>query len=298
MASTKVKPPSHLFRVGTDSLRQEYRRNRAAAIATSLARRERAADELSRHAAVHVEREKGYVVCPAGTIPGLSDVVEYAHQTLASADLMEIQANAHKSFLLRLVTKHTLTLDTPLLRFALRDDILGTAARYLGMVPILQFANVLYSSHTADEPAKSQLYHCDSDEAEQMKLFILCEEVTPDTGPLTFLRADQSQSIRDRVQYRYKERLSDDVVRQSADGPVEEIALTGPAETAAFLDTSRCFHYGSRFTDASARRLVVMLQYITPLAFTLPDNYTEGATFRHLSKPEHDELTKMVLGTM
>ena len=41
-----------------------------------------------------------------------------------------------------------------------------------------------------------------------------------------------------------------------------------------------------------------MLQYITPLAFILPDHFRDGATFRHLARPEHDEVTKMVLGAV
>jgi hypothetical protein len=35
----------------------------------------------------------------------------------------------------------------------------------------------------------------------------------------------------------------------------------------------------------------MMLQYITPTAFILPeDDFREGAKFRHLARPEHDEI--------
>ena len=57
------------------------------------------------------------------------------------------------------------------------------------------------------------------------------------------------------------------------------------------------------FTTAAAsstpglRRLVVMLQYVTPLAFILPeDDFRGGTSFRHLYRPHHDQLTALVLG--
>jgi len=185
--------------------------------------------------------------------------------------------------------------DSPLLQFGLRRDIVAAAARYLGTIPILQYANVVYSSHAAGEFSKSQLYHCDSDEAEQVKIFVICETVTQSEGPLTFLTAAQSRQIRDHVQYRYKHRLTDEDVRAAVGTTPREVALTGPAGTLAFLDTSRCFHYGSRIASADTRRLVVMLQYVTPLAFILPD-YPAGTTFGALAPTGRDAMERLVLG--
>ena len=83
--------------------------------------------------------------------------------------------------------------------------------------------------------------------------------------------ASQSQQVRERVSYRYKQRLSDEQVQVASAESLREVALIGPAGTLAFLDTSRCLHYGSRISSPDARRLVIMLQYITPSAFILPD---------------------------
>jgi hypothetical protein len=292
----KIKPPSHQFRVSTDQVRQEYRRTRDTELGARIERRRQMARDIAAGAAVSIPRDVGYVVCAPGTFDDVQGIVDAARAVMTEVDLEEKKANANKPFMVKLLERESLSVDSPLLRFALRRDIVASAAQYLGMVPILQYANVMYSSHAAAEPAKSQLYHCDSDEAEQVKIFILCETVTPDTGPLTFVPAVQSQIVRDRVQYKYKTRLTDDAVRGAAEGPLQETPLVGPPGTAAFLDTSRCLHYGSRFRDQSARRLVVMLQYITPLAFILPDDFLQGATFRHLAHLSSDEVTSMVLG--
>ena len=294
----KQKPPSHAFRTGTDEVRLAYRRGRAATMGAQLERLKRLAAELADEAIVSIPRDDGYAIVPPGTVAMVPAVIEVARETLAHADLAQKGEEANKPFLVKLVDKPDLTLESPLLRFALRREIIASAVKYLGVVPILQYANVLYSSHTMAEPAKSQLYHCDSDEVEQVKVFVLCGEVTPQTGPLTMLSASLSQLVRDRVGYRYNARLTDSQVYEALGSRTVETALTGPAGTTAFIDTSRCMHYGSRFIDTTAHRLVVMLQYVTPLAFILPEeNYRSGARFRRLALLEMDELTRLVLGT-
>lgn len=293
--SAKEKPASHAFRVSTDEVRQQYRRERAVEMQERLERRIVLAPELAPRALVNVPREDGYVVVPAGQAD-VSDVLTASHEMLATADLAAKQADAHKAFLVSLGEQRDWSLESPILKLGLRPEIVAAAASYLGMVPILQYANFMYSSYTGDELLKSQLYHCDSDEAEQIKVFVLCDEVTPSTGPLTFLSASQSQTVRDRTGYRYKNRLTDQEVSDVLGGLDSEIALTGKAGTTAFIDTSRCLHYGSRFRDRSARRLVVMLQYVTPLAFLYADDHRSTARFRHLVAPHADELTALLLG--
>ncbi|NOT26971.1 MAG: hypothetical protein HOP16_12800 [Acidobacteria bacterium] len=293
--SAKEKPASHAFRVSTDEIRRKYRQERAVEMPDRLERRVALAPELAPRAAVNVSREDGYVVVPAGRFE-MGAVLAASHAMLATADVAGKQADAHKAFLISLGEQRAWSLDSPILQLGLRPEIVAAAASYLGMVPILQYANFMYSSYTGEELLKSQLYHCDSDEAEQIKVFVLCDEVTPATGPLTFLPASQSQVVRDRTGYRYKNRLTDQEVSDALGGLDSEVTMTGLAGTTAFIDTSRCLHYGSRFQDRSAQRLVVMLQYVTPLAFLYTDDHRSTARFRHLVTPESDELTSLLLG--
>jgi hypothetical protein len=291
----KVKPANHLFRVGTDDDRQQYRSERRQELHAALEPRLRLAPGLAATATVTIPREDGYAVCAAGSVADTDRLVALARETVERVDLAEKKADANKPFMVKLLDMKAMTVDSPLLRFALRRDIVAAATEYLGVVPILQYANVVYSSQGGSEFSKSQLYHCDSDEAEQVKIFVLCETVTHNEGPLTFLAASQSQQVRDRVQYRYKHRLTDEQVRSAAGAPLREVALTGPAGTLAFLDTSRCFHYGSRISSTDTRRLVIMLQYVTPLAFILPD-YPAGTTFGALAADGRDDVERLVLG--
>ena len=291
----KVKPPSHAVRVSTDEVRLRFRRERAAEIHDRLARRLELAPILAREAIATIPREQGYLIVPDGVLE-LGAVVETSREALTYADVTSKKTGANKEFLISLAEMSALTLESPLVQLGLRREVIGAAAEYLGMVPILQYANVMYSSHVGSELSKSQFYHCDSVEVEQIKIFVLCEEVTQEGGPLTFIPAHQSQLVRDRTGYSYNDRLTDQQVSESLGGLDLEVALIGPAGTTAFIDTSRCLHYGSRLVKQNAHRLVVMLQYVTPLAFLYPDDHRETARFRHLATPETAEMTALVLG--
>ena len=124
-----------------------------------------------------MSRDDGYAVCASGSVAGTEDLVAFARDQVERVDLVARKADANKPFMIKLLDMKGMTLESPLLRFALRRDIVATAASYLGVVPILQYANVMYLSQAGGEFSKSQLYHCDSDEAEQVKLFVLCEPV-------------------------------------------------------------------------------------------------------------------------
>jgi hypothetical protein len=294
----KQKPPDHKVRVGTEAIRLDGRTRRAARLTAQLEDRRDAARAIVGAARFSVSRDTGFSVHPPGTFDSAA-VVRFALQTVDDSDIARKKLKANKPFMMRLLDQGSYTIESPLLRFALQPEIVAIAAAYLGLVPVLQFANVFHSSATGAELVKSQLYHCDSDDVEQMKVFVLCEAVTPAMGPLTLLRADDSEVIRTRSAYRFNTRLADAEVEELLGGKPAAAALVGPAGTTAFVDTSRCFHYGSRIQDSELRRVIVLLQYVTPLAFVLPeDDFRHGARFRALDAPDLDPVTRLVLGAV
>ena len=73
------------------------------------------------------------------------------------------------------------------------------------------------------------------------------------------------------------------------------MALSGPAGTVDFVDTSRCFHFGSR-VDADGRpRRIAVFQYLTPYSFKFADHRNQ-AGFRHLATAGSTPLERLVLG--
>ena len=83
---------------------------------------------------------------------------------------------------------------------------------------------------------------------------------------------------------------------RSAVGEREFHSIVGPPGTACFVDTSRCFHYGSRVKDEAVPRLVTIIQFVSPFSFMLPHDHRRGAPYRHLVTPDSTELERAVLG--
>jgi hypothetical protein len=293
-----VNDPTQIARRGTDEERHEERRSRESQIATQMEMRRRAAADL-RPGPVEIPRDVGFLVCDSGRFPDVPAVVSAAQHVLATVNLEKLKARAFKRFMMKLLDQKLVTLDSPFMRLALNPDVVAAASRYLGVLPILQFVGVYYSSETSEDLSKSQLYHCDSDDTEQVKVWVLCNEVTPETGPLTLLPAAQSDLVRKKVGYTYDMLLTDEQVSEVLGAQAAPRQFLGPPGTVGFFDTSRCLHFGSRFLDPTKTRLIVMLQYITPLSFILPTEYWEQARYRALgAAPGLNDLSRMILGTV
>jgi hypothetical protein len=158
-----------------------------------------------------------------------------------------------------------------LLRFALDPVVLATVAGYLGMTPRLVSIAILESRAQPGTPSGSQLFHSDYEDVRQVKIFLNCSDVRSENGPLHVIPAQQSRRVKDAIGYKYGGagfRVPDSVVAGLL--PSEEIIeLTGPPGAVTFIDTSSCFHYGSRIQPGAEGRLVVQFQYLTPAAFEL-----------------------------
>jgi hypothetical protein len=72
--------------------------------------------------------------------------------------------------------------------------------------------------------------------------------------------------------------------------------VEGEPGTSCFVDTSRCFPYGSRVDAHAEARLVAIIQYLTPYSFMLPRDYRGAARYRHLAVDGSSRLEQLVLG--
>jgi hypothetical protein len=244
----------------------------------------------------HISPARGFEVFAPGEFAEVPQIVADATASLAEFEKTGTPATAsRKRFLVPVQDPASLTLDSAMLRFALREDVLNAVSRYLGVVPFLSTISVLYSDVVKGAPTSSQLHHCDGDDVTQVKVFIYCSDVDPASGPLTLLPADDSQRVRRGMRYHYRQRLTDEQVAGVV-GPGREVPILGPSGTAVFVDTSRCFHYGSRVAAGAAPRLVTMVQYQTPFSFMVPTSGQESLAFRRLLGSQLSPLQRLVLG--
>jgi hypothetical protein len=168
---------------------------------------------------------------------------------------------------------------------------------YLGVVPVLNTVDVWHSRSVGGDPRSSQLFHLDNADVSQIKLFVHCTDVADTSGPLSVLDAARSRRLAKKTGYRIGDgRISDERAGEVLGEAAEPIRLTGPAGTAHFVDTSRCFHFGSRVERDSPARTVAMFQYLTPYAFAFTRDHREEAPHRRLATAELPELQRLVLG--
>lgn len=288
---------ARMARGRTDGVRQAYAGGRRALNPMSHLVRRRVARSLQPSPEVAIDPDDGFRLFEPGRFPEADDAARETIQLLdRSAAVLEARRKDRraKQFLVNLLDRATLTLDHPAMRFALRPDLLESITAYLGTVPLLRSVQVFYSGVVDREPISSQLYHCDADDTRQVKIFLLCSDVRHENGPLTILDAASSARVRRATGYAYDGRLTDEEVAGVL-GPHQPFELVGAPGTSCVLDTSACFHYGSRVQAGAAPRLVTMMQFLTPFAFVLPGDWRQGAVFAPLASASLSPLQRAVL---
>jgi len=243
-----------------------------------------------------IPRREGFLVLPPGAFAEMPAIVADARAALALYDQAAPPAGKNrKRFLLNVLDTKTLTEESAVVRFAMREDVLAAVSRYLGVVPFLGTISVFHSDTVDAAPTSSQLHHCDGDDVTQIKVFIYCSDVDERSGPLTVLSAANSDRVRRSTAYQYRQRLTDQQVNDIL-GAGREVPILGPAGTAVFVDTSRCFHFGSRVAADAPPRLVTMIQYQTPYSFMLPTSAQASLPFRRFLRDGLSPVQQLVLG--
>jgi hypothetical protein len=288
---------NHFFQHRSESERRVFERMRQALSLPTIVGRRAAAREIAANAAFTIHRDRGYAVFPPEVFPEAREIVEATAPLGRNVDLTKpgLSKKARSGFMVPMMDVAGLTLDSPMLRLALRPDVIAAVSSYLGMVPVIAYLQVFYSEANSDEARSSQLFHCDADATTQVKIFVLCSEVTRANGPLTLLGAETSRNVRGRLGYHFGGKIKDKRLAGIIDES-DHVPIVGPPGTVCFVDTTQCFHFGSRVESGTAPRLVTMIQYLTPSSFMLPRDHRQGSPFRHLATHQMGRVQRMVLG--
>jgi hypothetical protein len=209
----------------------------------------------------HIPQKDGYHFFSPDEIPGIEDIVRYCtilyQESRKALSTESLQNNPKKKYFNVLLEGEEFCQHPDLLRRLVARPILDAATIYLGAVPRLTGAMLVWSPEN-DTARSSQLFHFDYEDLTQLKMFINIFDTTEEQGPLTFLPADISAQVQKSIG-RILGRVSDDQVYQ-AGGQNHDFKLVGPRGSGAFLDTSRCLHYGSRFNKRD--RLILIVQFL------------------------------------
>ena len=282
-------------RSGTVAEREAYVGRRREANADRDADRNHLAAELAERAGLTIRPDDGYLTVPPGTLdPEVAAIVEHGAALIDSIGHDALFEQGSKGgFIARgFLPEEATQLGSPYLDFALDERVVGPVAAYLGVVPVLTDVDIWYSAHHPKAPKSSQLWHLDHADTTQVKVWVHLGEIDELSGPLTLVGAAESSQIADANDYDFGDsyRLADDAVHTD-----RCVALAGPAGTVDFVDTSRCFHFGSRVSAEGLPRRIAVFQYLTPYSFKFADHRNQ-AGFRQLATAGSTPLERLVLG--
>ena len=166
----------------------------------------------------------------------------------------------------RHLTGHEIDVSSYLYEFAKSPEILVPVIRYLGMFPVLYNIAIYWSPNDTVYSSSSQSIHRDGEATRSMKVFLYATDVDESSGPLCVLSAENSKIF---------ESITGFSLGRKSDSEFEKIfgencfeSLTGPEGTCIFIDTNRCYHFGSR--KGGKPRIVGVLHYLSPVSPMYP----------------------------
>jgi hypothetical protein len=262
------------------------------------------------------EIRDGWAIDTSGSLPHLDRLLADAQEIIRERG-GKVRGGGAREFFQQIITDDHIARYPSVLDFATSSDVLLPAIRYLGFLPTLSAAKPLGvrlaesdQRFVPDWDGKyraSQLFHCDYHDSPMVYVIVCLRDVTPECGPFSFLPISVSDRARAALGYHrrgHPYRVSDDeMYAVVARSELREFAY--PAGTVLFLDSSRCFHYGSR--DCAKPRYLMMYAYVSVRRtdFTdllrkeseapLPDPETRDRRMRYPVRPGDSLLRRLVL---
>jgi hypothetical protein len=204
-----------------------------------------------------IEIRDGWALDQSGTLPHLDRLLAEADEVIEerAGSLERVQ---RRGFMRDLLQPNDLERFPSFLDFILSDEVLAPVCQYLGYAPVLsdlvppgvRFAesNQALDPKPSPVPRQSQLYHLDFHDMPLIYVIVLLRDVTPESGPFTFLGDADSQKAAKALRYGKRGRpfrISDEEMYSVVDKSAAH-EMIYPRGTVLFIDSSRCFHFGSR----------------------------------------------------
>jgi hypothetical protein len=229
-------------------------------------RRERQASGRNRLEVM--ELTDGWARDDSHSLPGLAAVVEEMSAVIEERGGREWDFHG-KPFLFDILPERAWDAYASILDFVSTPDVLEPVARHCGFVPCLSTdtppgVRLMESTTRFDPQAEgpwrsSQLWHTDYHAFPTIYVIVAIREIGPDDGALHFIGEAASRRVAEELRYQSRGspyRVTDEAFAELVD-PSEWIAFTAEPGGVMFLDSSRCFHFGSR----NPRRPRYQLQY-------------------------------------
>jgi len=145
--------------------------------------------------------------------------------------------------------------DDELVNFATREEILAPIGKYLGTAPTLHALSMWRSK--PDDRFGGPFFHLDSLDTKCIRLFIYLSDVDDEAGPVAYIPKVHSKRLAKKIGY-LGGSMSDKKIFNYLD-PNQAVIKTGTPGSMFTLDSTNCFHMGSRCL--SKERAILHLSY-------------------------------------
>lgn len=204
-----------------------------------------------------VKLQDGWVVDASQTLPHMERMLREANEVIDRRTGTQWEIFA-RPFLQNLLPQEWLTQYPALLDFATSSAVLGPLARYAGFIPQLsgwhpRGVRIMESSNRYD-PAppgslrNSQMLHRDFHAVPLLYVIVALRDIGEESGPFVWAGIEASDRVARQVVdgARGNPHWYPDVRIRGFFKEEEFHRFTVRAGTVLFIDSSRCFHYGSR----------------------------------------------------
>jgi hypothetical protein len=218
-----------------------------------------------------IEMKDGWAIDTSMSLPHLERVLEDADEIIAERSGVRRSGHgAYRSYFQDVWTPADLEKYPSFLDFATSSDVLEVVSHYLQSIPALSTtlpSGIRFVESNAafdDQPGKphdSQLYHIDYYSLPNVYVLMLLRDTGIEHGPWTFLPRAASQQAAAALNYwgrRRGYRVSDEEIYPIVDRR-EVIEFCYPRGAVLFIESSGCFHYGSR--NSVRPRFQLMIGY-------------------------------------
>ncbi len=250
-----------------------------------------------------VRMEDGFAVDTSGSLPYLNETLSAADEIIAERAGTAPADDRYRAFFRNMIEPQDLHRWPELLDFVTSASLIGTVGQYMGAIPALSKTlptgvRMVESGKHLDAlahlpPRDSQVFHIDPYDHPMVYVIVLARDCPAEAGPFTFLPASVSERAARKLDYWSRGRpyrLSDEEIYSVVDEG-EKVELTYPRGTVLFIDTSRCFHYGSR--DAHEPRFQIMYGLTSICRSDFSETYMP--TFSYPARDGESALRRLVL---
>ena len=215
------------------------------------------------------------------------EIIKYSNQEILTANKNELnESNAKQNkYSVNIFEKLNDDMKNEIFEFATSEFMISTAAKYLGVYPILSTILVNYNvPRNVENPRGAMLWHKDDLGYKSLDLFMAISDIDETNGPFYTLKEKDNLGVLSKIDAEIKNPIRGERQKINLEDfkkfkhENEMISLIGKSGTAMFIDSFSSYHRGGHCKEK--HRLILRLSYHGVDSIALKNN-ENGVLYFH-----------------